>query len=143
MRKQLRRGQVVRLEQVERGFADWRARREERRIPDDLWRSAEGLVTDHGLSVSRVSRRLRLSPGDLKRRVLEARRRGSTRGAAIVRRVGAGFARIELPAIVAPEVPEQRALRVRIEGADGVKVEVLLPGRTVSSLIRALEELLG
>ena len=143
MRKQLRRGQVVRLERVERRFAEWRTSRQQRRIPEDLWGSAVVLVTAHGLSVTRVSRRLRLSPGDLKRRVVEAGRRGSARGTAIVRRDEARFARIELPAIAVPQVPDQRAVRVRIEGADGVKLDALLPGRTVPSLMHALEELLG
>lgn len=146
MRKQLGRGQMVRLDRVEGTFAKWRSTRRERRIPGSLWGDAVRLVTVHGLSVSRVSKRLRVNPGDLKRRVLAVRVEAKSRGieARATRNQEAKFARIELPGVAAVAAAQVRSgVRVRIDGVDGVMMEVVLPGRTIPSLIRVLEPLLG
>ena len=50
---------------VER-FEKWRATRENRRIPEALWKIATGLVSEYG--VHRTSRALRLNSEELKRR---------------------------------------------------------------------------
>lgn len=48
-------------------FERWRATRQNRRIPETLWRAAVGLAKEFG--VYRTSRSLRLSYEDLKKRV--------------------------------------------------------------------------
>ncbi|MBI2837486.1 MAG: hypothetical protein HYX75_04180 [Acidobacteria bacterium] len=145
MRKQLGRGQMVRLDGVEQTFAKWRSTRRVRRIPGSLWGAAARLVAVHGLSVSRVSKRLRVNPGDLKRRVLAVRIEEES--AAVepmaARSEGAKFARIELPAVAVAATQLRSGVRLRIEGMDGVMMEAVLPGRTIPSLIRVLEPLLG
>lgn len=145
MRKQLGRGQMVRLDRVEGTFAKWRSTRRERRIPGSLWGAAVRLVTVQGLSVCRVSKRLRVNPGDLKRRVLgvcvEEESTAVESRAALNK--GAKFARIELPAVAVSAASVRSGVRLRIEGVDGVMMEAVLPGRTIPSLIRVLEPLLG
>lgn len=143
MRKRVSRRQAARLEAVERALARWRSAKQGKRIPEGIWRAAVRLVTVHGLTVCRVSRRLRLNPGDVRRRAGAA---GVLRGVAA--REGlpeprAKFARIELPSLRVPvDRPRSAAVRVRIEGVDGVMIEAVLPGKSVSSLIRVLEPLL-
>lgn len=144
MRKRLSRRQAVRLEAVERAFARWRSAKQGRRIPEGIWGAAVRLVTAHGLTVCRVSRRLRLNPGDMKRRVVAE---GAAPGVAAHQAPSeprAKFARIELPSL---RVPADRAttaaVRVRIEGVDGVMIEAVLPGKSVSSLIRGIGPLLA
>lgn len=66
-------GLPVRLERGRERFERWRASRQNRRIPEGLWKLAEGLATEFG--VYQTSRALRLSYEDLKRRV-RARRVG-------------------------------------------------------------------
>lgn len=145
MRKQLGRGQMVRLDRVERTFAKWRSTRRERRIPGGLWEAAVRLVTVQGLSVCRVSKRLGVNPGDLKRRVLRVRVEAVSGivEPRTVRNEGAKFARIELPAVAVSAASVCSGVRLRIEGVDGVMMEAVLPGRTIPSLIRVLEPLLG
>lgn len=145
MRKQLGRGEMVRLDRVERTFAKWRSTRRERRIPGSLWDAAVRLVTVQGLSVCRVSKGLRLNPGDLKRRVLGVRVEAGSRSVEprAARNEGAKFARIELPPVAVAAAQLRSGVRVRIDGVDGVMMEAVLPGRTISSLIRVLEPLLG
>ena len=62
----------VTLECVQQQFSDWRASRSSKRehIPDRLWQVAVHLCGDH--SINQVSRSLRLSYTELKRRVLGA-----------------------------------------------------------------------
>ena len=57
------------LETVEKHFEAWRSRRANKRepIPRHLWQAATGLCREH--SIARVSRELRLSYTDLKKKI--------------------------------------------------------------------------
>lgn len=60
----------VRLGRGRNQFERWRATRQKRRIPESLWKLAEGLGAEFG--VHRTSRALRINYEHLKRRVTSA-----------------------------------------------------------------------
>lgn len=69
----------ARLDRGRKRFERWRATRQNRRIPESLWKMAEGLGADFG--VHRTSRALRMNYEHLKARVtLAAEENGKLRG---------------------------------------------------------------
>jgi hypothetical protein len=62
-------GNSAKLEEVKKNFATWRSGRAGKRepIPQVLWQAAAGLCREY--SIARVSRELRLSYADLKKRI--------------------------------------------------------------------------
>jgi hypothetical protein len=68
----------ARLDRGRKQFERWRATRQKRRIPESLWKLAEGLGAEFG--VNRTSRALRINYEHLKRRVtLAAEENGKLR----------------------------------------------------------------
>jgi len=115
------------LDEVAEHFEHWRQRkRPGERIPESLWIEAIALVERHGLS--RVTRRLRLKRGDLKRhRELLSRDQHDSEPA--VTFVELTPVPMTPPPRFAPaslELIRPDGLRLRIEPGDGINAQAVL-----------------
>ncbi|MEA3638540.1 MAG: hypothetical protein VBE63_01185 [Lamprobacter sp.] len=112
------------LEEVAEHFAHWRQqKRPGERIPESLWRAAIALVERDGLS--RVTRRLRLKRGDLKRRryLLSGDQRPGQPAATFVELTPAPMTRFAPAAL---ELIRPDGLRLRIESGDSRDAQAVL-----------------
>ena len=111
-------------------FEGWRATRQGRAIPGELWDAAVGLLGDYKASV--ICRALGLNPSRFKhmreeRRGNARRRAGGRRGALVGSRVGDGFVELAPPkvgllgglALCGNGTPGASGLRLTVESAGG------------------------
>ena len=131
------------LHRVEHAFAEWRGQPHRGRIPERLWAMAVALVEHGGRSVSYVSRRLRLSPGDLKRRVVVA---GSWKAALVPERAavlrGPRFRELTLPDGGQHVRTGHETVRIRVEGRQGIAMEIFSPASVFGDVAGVVGRLL-
>lgn len=123
------------LEELAERFAHWRQTRVERseRIPQSLWDQAVRL--SRVLPHCRVAKRLRLSPGELKKRRL-AVQSGPHQA---VTEASPGF--VELPALWPAAGTSPEPLEVEFERVDGARMRLRYPASApLGALVRAFLE---
>ena len=126
------------IEAAERAFAQWRQGSRRGRIPDRLWSLATGLVRREGLPISRVSKRLRLDFPAFKQRLAQVepvRDRPGRRACDGTR--ATRFVELTPAAGSGPEV-----VRIRVEGLEGVAMEIVSPVSVSSEVVRVVASLL-
>lgn len=111
------------LKVLQRRFETWRRTTPEpRRIPDELWVQAHNLT--RALATSRVTKALRLSYADFKRRMSQSRGRASTTGLVELRMppVAIEDGRAHNQPIADVKKPDGVVLRLYVYDADILKV---------------------
>lgn len=110
-----------RIEDVERGFREWRRSRPTKAIPDELWERAACVARVDG--VTKTAERLHLNPTRLKERCERASR-------------AVGF--VEL---AASELPFAGESVVELENASGSRLRLVLRGASVAAATAVAKEL--
>jgi len=132
------------IEGVERAFSEWRRDSHRGRIPDRLWGQAADLVRNGGLSVTRVSRRLRLDYDALKGRIASTGlRRDCAEGPFRTGTHGATFAELSVPAEASRTRSGHELVRIRVEGhVSGAAIEIVSSSAVAGDILRVVGSLL-
>jgi hypothetical protein len=119
------------VEAVRQRFEDWRRDPGRgRRIPDELWRAAIEVATEHG--IWRTARALRLNSGELKERLMAVS--GQSAGASGRSRASAF---VELPP---PILGAGGECVIELEDRSGTRLRIRLPGWVMPDLAALARE---